>query len=225
VRFCTPNYDFVRFRALGFVEQAEKLVEQSRVKAPGLTASMSALSGGNVQRAVLARELTQNVRLLIASNPTFGLDFVACEETYRRIVEARNGGAAVLLVSEDLDELLGLTDSASPGLKGAIDVFGQNLPSYDVFLMIIGRVVLGALWLLFHRTRWAVLVRAATQHRGDELNRTASECASCTKMACVRARRFIARSGVALSAAKRLSRFPSVVNSRYQACVQPRADS
>ena len=75
VRFCTPNYDFVRFRALGFVEQAEKLVKQFCVKAPGLTASMSALSGGNVQRAVLARELTQNVRLLIASNPTFGLRF------------------------------------------------------------------------------------------------------------------------------------------------------
>ena len=87
----------------------------------------------------------------------------------------------MLLVSEDLDELLGLTDSASPGLKGAIDVFGQNLPSYDVFLMIIGRVVLGALWLLFHRTRWGVLVRAATQDRGGELNRTASECASCAK--------------------------------------------
>ncbi|MDA9490184.1 ABC transporter ATP-binding protein [Bradyrhizobium sp. CCBAU 11361] len=91
-------------------EQAEKLVKQFRVKAPGLTASMSALSGGNVQRAVLARELTQNVRLLIASNPTFGLDFVACEETCRRIMEARNGGAAVLLISEDLDELLGLVD-------------------------------------------------------------------------------------------------------------------
>ncbi|WP_442870116.1 ABC transporter ATP-binding protein [Bradyrhizobium sp. CCBAU 45394] len=98
----------MNYRALA--EQAEKLVKQFRVKAPGLTASMSALSGGNVQRALLARELTQDVRLLIASNPTFGLDFVACEETYRRIVEARNGGAAVLLISEDLDELLGLVD-------------------------------------------------------------------------------------------------------------------
>ncbi|UWU82856.1 ABC transporter ATP-binding protein [Bradyrhizobium yuanmingense] len=91
-------------------QQAERLVAQFRVKAPGLHASMSALSGGNVQRAVLARELTQDVRLLVASNPTFGLDFVACEETYRRILEARNGGAAVLLISEDLDELLGLVD-------------------------------------------------------------------------------------------------------------------
>jgi hypothetical protein len=74
-----------------------------------------------------------------------------------------------------------MTDSASPGLKSAIDVFGQNLPSYDVFLMILGPVVLGALWLPFHRARLGVLVRAATQDRGDEPNRTASECASCTK--------------------------------------------
>lgn len=99
---------FMNYRAL--IKQADELVRQFRVKAPGLTASMSALSGGNIQRAVLARELTQDVRLLIASNPTFGLDFVACEETYRRIVETRNGGAAVLLISEDLDELLGLVD-------------------------------------------------------------------------------------------------------------------
>ncbi len=60
------------------------------------------------------------------------------------------------------DDLLG---RRAPGLKGAIDFFGQNLPSYDVFLMVLGPLVLGALWLLFHRTRWGVLVRAATQDR------------------------------------------------------------
>jgi branched-chain amino acid transport system permease protein len=60
------------------------------------------------------------------------------------------------------DDLLG---RRAPGLKGAIDVFGQALPSYDVFLMVVGPLVLGALWLLFHRTRWGVLVRAATQDR------------------------------------------------------------
>ncbi|MDR3469100.1 MAG: ABC transporter permease [Xanthobacteraceae bacterium] len=60
------------------------------------------------------------------------------------------------------DDLLG---RRAPGFRGAIDVFGQNLPSYDLFLIVIGPVVLGALWLLFHRTRWGVLVRAATQDR------------------------------------------------------------
>lgn len=92
------------------MEQAIRLIEQFQVKTPGLRAHMNTLSGGNVQRAVLARELNREVKLLIASNPTFGLDFMACEETRRRMLEARNAGAGVLLISEDLDELIGLVD-------------------------------------------------------------------------------------------------------------------
>ncbi|WP_315806521.1 MULTISPECIES: ABC transporter permease [unclassified Bradyrhizobium] len=60
------------------------------------------------------------------------------------------------------DDLLG---RRAPGLKGAVDFFGQNIPSYDLFLIVLGPVVLGALWLLFQRTRWGILVRAATQDR------------------------------------------------------------
>ena len=60
------------------------------------------------------------------------------------------------------DDLLG---PRAPGLRGAFDFFGQAIPTYDVLLMVLGPVVLGALWLLFHRTRWGVLVRAATQDR------------------------------------------------------------
>jgi branched-chain amino acid transport system permease protein len=60
------------------------------------------------------------------------------------------------------DDLLG---RRAPGLKGAIDFFGQAIPTYDLLLIILGPLVLGALWLLFHRTRWGVLVRAATQDR------------------------------------------------------------
>lgn len=60
------------------------------------------------------------------------------------------------------DDLLG---RRAPGLRGAFDFFGQAIPTYDVLLMVLGPVVLGALWLLFHRTRWGVLVRAATQDR------------------------------------------------------------
>jgi simple sugar transport system ATP-binding protein len=68
------------------------------------------LSGGNVQRAVLARELSSEGDLLIVANPCFGLDFAAVAEIRARIVQARNRGAAVLLVSEDLDEILQLSD-------------------------------------------------------------------------------------------------------------------
>ncbi len=53
----------------------------------------------------------------------------------------------------------------APGFKGAVDFFGQNIPSYDLFLIVLGPVVLGILWLLFQRTRWGILVRAATQDR------------------------------------------------------------
>src|SRR6185437_8106863 len=58
-----------------------------------------------------------------------------------------------------------LVGPRAPGFKGAIDFFGQMIPSYDLFLIVLGPVVLGILWLLFQRTRWGVLVRAATQDR------------------------------------------------------------
>ena len=60
------------------------------------------------------------------------------------------------------DDLLG---RRAPGLRGALDFFGQAVPSYDLVLIGLGPLVLGALWLLFHRTRWGILVRAATQDR------------------------------------------------------------
>src|ERR1700686_5194201 len=56
----------------------------------------------------------------------------------------------------------------APGFKGAVDFFGQNIPSYDLFLIALGPLVLGLLWLMFQRTRWGVLVRAATQDRHME---------------------------------------------------------
>lgn len=68
------------------------------------------LSGGNIQRAVLARELGDHVEVLVVANPCFGLDFKAVSEIRSRIMEARNRGAAVLLISEDLDEVLELAD-------------------------------------------------------------------------------------------------------------------
>ena len=58
-----------------------------------------------------------------------------------------------------------LVGRRAPGLRGALDFFGQKIPSYDLFLIVLGPVVLGLLWLIFQRTRWGVLVRAATQDR------------------------------------------------------------
>jgi simple sugar transport system ATP-binding protein len=90
--------------------RARDLIAQYRVKTQGEGAPIGSLSGGNVQRAVLARELSEQAEVLLVSNPVFGLDFTAVAEVHQRLVAARNRGAAVLMVSEDLDELLHLAD-------------------------------------------------------------------------------------------------------------------
>lgn len=101
-------------------KQAADLVAAFKVKTASLDSPIAALSGGNVQRAVLARELTGKVDLLIISNPCFGLDFTAVSEIRSRIMAARNGGAAVLLMSEDLDEILELADRVLVMSEGRI---------------------------------------------------------------------------------------------------------
>jgi simple sugar transport system ATP-binding protein len=89
---------------------AEALIAHYRIRTGSPAARLDTLSGGNIQRTVLARELSRQVRLLIMQNPCFGLDVAAAAEIRRRIVGARDGGAAVLLLSEDLDEVLELSD-------------------------------------------------------------------------------------------------------------------
>jgi general nucleoside transport system ATP-binding protein len=91
-------------------DKARALIKEYGVKTQGEGAQIRSLSGGNVQRAVLARELAEDADLLLVSNPVFGLDFAAVAEIHTRLIAARNRGTAVLLVSEDLDELLHLSD-------------------------------------------------------------------------------------------------------------------
>jgi ABC-type uncharacterized transport system ATPase subunit len=100
--------------------KAGGLIDAFKVKTSSLDNPIAALSGGNVQRAVLARELTGEVDLLIISNPCFGLDFSAVSEIRSRIMSARNAGTAILLVSEDLDEILELADRVLVMSEGRI---------------------------------------------------------------------------------------------------------
>ncbi|MCW7541204.1 ABC transporter ATP-binding protein [Aquabacterium sp. A7-Y] len=102
------RWGWMRWRAVR--RRAQALIGDYGVKTQGPGAAIRSLSGGNVQRAVLARELSDDARLLLVSNPVFGLDFAAVAEIHARLTAARNAGAAVLLVSEDLDELLMLAD-------------------------------------------------------------------------------------------------------------------
>ena len=101
--------------------KARELIARYRVKTPSPEAPIADLSGGNVQRAVLARELSGDVDVLIVANPCFGLDFASVAEIRAQIMEQRNRGAAVLLVSEDLDEILELADRVAVMSGGTIN--------------------------------------------------------------------------------------------------------
>jgi simple sugar transport system ATP-binding protein len=89
---------------------AENLILRYGIRTASPFARVDTLSGGNIQRTVLARELSRDVRLLIMQNPCFGLDAAAVAEIQGQIMRARNGGTAILLISEDLDEILELSD-------------------------------------------------------------------------------------------------------------------
>lgn len=102
-------------------DNARTLIADFNVKTVSSESPIAALSGGNVQRAVLARELTGDVDLLIVSNPCFGLDFSAVSAIRRRIIAARNSGVAILLISEDLDEILELSDRILVMSEGQIN--------------------------------------------------------------------------------------------------------
>jgi len=99
---------------------ARSLIERFRVSPPELNRRVETLSGGNLQRLVLARELSGQVDLLVAANPCFGLDFAAASEVRKQLMEARNLGAAVLLISEDLDELMMLGDRIAVMFEGRL---------------------------------------------------------------------------------------------------------
>lgn len=101
--------------------KARELIARYRVKTPSPETEIANLSGGNVQRAVLARELAGDVDVLIVANPCFGLDFASVAEIRGQIMEQRNRGAAVLLVSEDLDEILELADRVAVMSGGTIN--------------------------------------------------------------------------------------------------------
>jgi simple sugar transport system ATP-binding protein len=111
-----------------------------RIRTSGPEAPVSSLSGGNVQRLALARELGPGCNLLLASNPCFGLDFAAVSRIHDDIMAARNGGAAVLLISEDLDEIYDLADRILVMFEGRIVLESTSAPATRT---AVGRAMAG----------------------------------------------------------------------------------
>ncbi|NLE44648.1 MAG: ABC transporter ATP-binding protein [Chloroflexi bacterium] len=99
---------------------AAERVKLFDVRTPGIDVPVSNLSGGNQQKVIVAREFSRPIKLLIASQPTRGLDVGSIEYIHRRIVGQRDEGTAVLLVSPELDEVIGLSDRIAVMYRGQI---------------------------------------------------------------------------------------------------------
>ncbi|PRZ15504.1 nucleoside ABC transporter ATP-binding protein [Laceyella sediminis] len=121
---------------------AERLISEFDVRTPDKHVPIRALSGGNQQKAIIAREVDRNPDFLIAAQPTRGLDVGAIEFIHRRIIEQRDNGKAVLLVSLELDEVLKLSDRVAVIYEGKIVgwVDPKNTSEEELGLLMAGSV-------------------------------------------------------------------------------------
>jgi ABC-type uncharacterized transport system ATPase subunit len=119
---------------------AETLVKQFDIRTPGINVQAGTLSGGNQQKIIIARELSRPTKLIIASQPTRGLDVGSIEYIHSRIIQKRDEGAAVLLVSPELDEIIALSDRIAVMYKGQIV---QILPAAGVNRGYLGLLMAG----------------------------------------------------------------------------------
>ena len=102
------------------IAQTEEIIKQFDVRTPGPSVTMHALSGGNQQKLVIGREMVMNLTVLVAAHPTRGIDVGAQAAVWEHLKEAKSQGLAILLISADLDELLGLSDRLLVILRGKI---------------------------------------------------------------------------------------------------------
>ncbi|OGO35695.1 MAG: heme ABC transporter ATP-binding protein [Chloroflexi bacterium RBG_16_57_11] len=101
-------------------EQADRLIQEFDVRTPSAITTAGALSGGNQQKVIVAREFSRPIRVLIASQPTRGLDVGSIEYIHARLIAKRDEGCAVLVVSSELDEIMGLSDRIAVMYRGKI---------------------------------------------------------------------------------------------------------
>jgi ABC-type uncharacterized transport system ATPase subunit len=125
----------------GARSDSERIVEQYDVRTPGIDTTARALSGGNQQKFIVGREMSGDPVLLVASHPTRGVDVGAQAQIWDHIKDARREGLAVLLVSADLDELIGLSDTIRVLLRGRL--VGQFDP-HTVTPQELGSAMTGA---------------------------------------------------------------------------------
>lgn len=112
------NWGLLIHRMIG--EVTDRLIKLFDIRTPSRNTQAGNLSGGNIQKVVLARELSRTPKVLIAAQPTRGVDIGAIEFIHKNLLEQRQAGAAILLISEDLDEVLALSDRVAVMFEGKI---------------------------------------------------------------------------------------------------------
>lgn len=129
---------FLKFSAIE--KHAQKLIEHFDVRTSSQKSPIRSLSGGNQQKAIIARELDSNPNLLIAANPTRGLDVGAIEFIHKRLIDQRNQDKAVLLMSFELDEILNVSDRILVMYEGQIvaDIPASETNEQEIGLMMSG---------------------------------------------------------------------------------------
>ena len=129
---------FLRFGAIR--ARAEAAIRAYDVRCPGPDAPARLLSGGNIQKLILARVLDRQPRLVLANQPTRGLDVGAQREVHERLLRAREAGAGIVLISEDLDELMALSDRIAVMHGGRLS---EALPTESVGRSTLGLMMAG----------------------------------------------------------------------------------
>jgi len=128
------NYPYIK-------EHSKKLVKEFSIDTPSIETPVKLLSGGNIQKLILAREISTKSNLIIAAHPTYGLDVAATEYIRKLLLKKREEGAAILLVSEDLEEIFELSDRIAVMFEGK---FMGIAPREKTSLQDIGLMMAGS---------------------------------------------------------------------------------
>jgi simple sugar transport system ATP-binding protein len=118
---------------------SENLVREYDVRTTGISAVADSLSGGNLQKMILARELSIDTDLIIVAQPSYGLDFKTMEFVHSKLIDKKVRGKAVLLVSKDLDEIMKLSDRIAVIYEGQL----KTIPREEASIETIGRMMVG----------------------------------------------------------------------------------
>ena len=138
-KFPFADHGFLRMAYI--YEHSDKLIKQYRIKTPSRATLAKNLSGGNIQKVLLAREFSRSPRAIVAAQPTRGLDIGASEYVREQLLEQRKLGTAILLISEDLDEILAIADRIAVIYEGKImDILPRAKATKEILGLLMAGV-------------------------------------------------------------------------------------